>query len=148
MSQTSILFIVIFALVACGNCLSSYPNNEINQNDIYEPRNAELTELEDSNAPSERFLFGTGGDLLGLGSSTGTTSVTIGNAGYLVLGAYILIPLIIGLALLFYLIGGHGMDRHGGYQAPVHDHYGSTGSSYGSLARFVLKKVFPLISSL
>jgi len=53
-----------------------------------------------------------------------------------VLGAYILIPLIIGLALLFYLIGGHSVTggAAGGYAAQ--ESYGATGgSSYGSVAR-------------
>lgn len=81
--------------------------------------------------PDERQFFTS--NALNFGSN-GATSVTIGNAGYVVLGAYILVPLIIGLALLFYLIGGYG-DRggHGGGES-----YGSTGSSYGSYARFVV----------
>lgn len=54
--------------------------------------------------PAERFIFGTG--ILNLGNTAGSTSITIGNAGYIALGAALLVPLIICLALLFYLYGG------------------------------------------
>lgn len=54
--------------------------------------------------PAERFIFGSG--LLNFGNSEGATSITIGNAGYIALGAAVLVPLIICLALLFYLLGG------------------------------------------
>lgn len=88
--------------------------------------------------PSERFFFTS--NALNFGNN-GATSVTIGNAGYVVLGAYILVPLVIGLALLFYLIGGHG-DRGGSY-----DPYGSTGTTYGhsSYSRLVLPFPFSFV---
>lgn len=54
--------------------------------------------------PAERFITGSG--LLSLGNTGGSTSITIGNAGYIALGAALLVPLIICLALLFYLYGG------------------------------------------
>ena len=42
------------------------------------------------------------------GSSNSADTISIGNLSYLTLGALILVPLIIGLALLFYLVGGSG----------------------------------------
>lgn len=54
--------------------------------------------------PAERFISGSG--LLNFGNTQGSTSITIGNAGYIALGAALLVPLIICLALLFYLYGG------------------------------------------
>ena len=60
--------------------------------------------VDDDDAPSQRFIFGTG--VLNFGNTAGATSITIGNAGYIALGAALLVPLIIGLALLFYLYGG------------------------------------------
>lgn len=54
--------------------------------------------------PAERFISGSG--LLNFGNTGGSTSITIGNAGYIALGAAVLVPLIICLALLFYLYGG------------------------------------------
>lgn len=71
----------------------------------------------------ERFLL-TG---LGIGN-TGTTSITIGNAGYIALGAALLVPLIIGLALLFYLYGGPGRDS---YSSGYSGYSGSSSDSYG-----------------
>lgn len=56
--------------------------------------------------PAERLIFGTGTGLLNFGNTNGGTSITIGNAGYIALGAALLVPLIICLALLFYLYGG------------------------------------------
>lgn len=58
----------------------------------------------DDDGPAERFIFGTG--LFNSGGTGSSTSITIGNAGYIALGAALLVPLIIGLALLFYLYGG------------------------------------------
>ena len=58
----------------------------------------------DADDPSQRFIFGTG--VLNFGNTAGATSITIGNAGYIALGAALLVPLITGLALLFYLYGG------------------------------------------
>lgn len=54
--------------------------------------------------PDERLIFGSG--VLNFGGTEGATSITIGNAGYIALGAAVLVPLIICLALLFYLLGG------------------------------------------
>ncbi|XP_042204084.1 uncharacterized protein LOC121853788 isoform X2 [Homarus americanus] len=84
---------------------------------------------------SDRLLFGTGSLALG-GGTGGTYSVTIGNAGYIALGAALLVPLIIGLALLFYLLGGPRDD----YSASG---YGS--GTYGSstYARSVDKSFDP-----
>jgi len=130
MRHGRIILTIIFAIIVGGNCLSNYENNEIDSNSKIESRDTDLGEFRKDD-PSERFIFGTGN----LGT-TGTTSVTIGNAGYLVLGAYILIPLIIGLALLFYLIGGAGQGGHsGGYHAPVESYGHTGGSTYGSYAR-------------
>ncbi|XP_068216898.1 uncharacterized protein [Palaemon carinicauda] len=56
------------------------------------------------------------------GTSNGVT-VTVGNAGFIALGALLLIPLIIGLALLFYLFGGPRGDSSG--------YSGYSASSYG-----------------
>ncbi|KAK3849162.1 hypothetical protein Pcinc_044075 [Petrolisthes cinctipes] len=78
---------------------------------------------------SER-IFGTG--VLTFGGSTGATSITIGNAGYIALGAALLVPLIIGLALLFYLYGGPRDS-----DSASSGSYGSTG--YDTHARSVLK---------
>jgi len=115
--------VVIFAYV--GYAQSASVNNDESRSSINDIENLD---------PSERLFFTS--NALNFGGN-GATSITIGNAGYVVLGAYILIPLIIGLALLFYLLGGQG-DRYGdSYQT---DSYGSTGSSYGSYARFVLIK--------
>lgn len=60
--------------------------------------------LVDDDDPSQRLILGTG--VLNFGNTNGATSITIGNAGYIALGAALLVPLIIGLALLFYLYGG------------------------------------------
>ncbi|XP_045615291.1 uncharacterized protein [Procambarus clarkii] len=62
-----------------------------------------------NNNPQDR-LFGSGN--VGFGGGTGGSySITIGNAGYIALGAALLVPLIIGLALLFYLFGGPRDDQ-------------------------------------
>jgi len=83
--------------------------------------------LEDENTDLEpRIFFGTG--------TGSTTSVTIGNAGYIALGAALLIPLIAGLALLFYLFRG---DDSSGYSS-----YGNTGG-YSSYARSSGQKFNP-----
>lgn len=73
-----------------------------------------------------RFLFGNGGLSLGGGTTGNTGTIVIGNAGYIALGAALLVPLIIGLALLFYLIGGPRDDSSYGY---------SDDSGYSSHAR-------------
>lgn len=121
--EAILLFSLIFLYVNLAECLSD------NSVPVDEPRSS-VNALEDDEG-SERLFFTS--NALNFGNNNAATSVTIGNAGYVVLGAYILVPLIIGLALLFYLIGGQG-DR---YSSGVHDSYGSTGSSYGSYARFV-----------
>lgn len=77
-----------------------------------------------------RILFGTTG-LLTFGNTGNTGTIVIGNAGYIALGAALLVPLIIGLALLFYLYGG---------PTTRDDSYGySSGSSsgYSSHARIL-----------
>ncbi|XP_069943719.1 uncharacterized protein [Cherax quadricarinatus] len=70
----------------------------------------------------ERFLFGSG--ILSLGGTGGSYSITVGNAGYIALGAALLVPLIIGLALLFYLFGGPRDD----FSATSYGSSGGTGS--------------------
>lgn len=87
-------------------------------------------DADDDQVASER-IFGTG--VLTFGGTTGATSITIGNAGYIALGAALLVPLIIGLALLFYLYGGPRDD----YDSSSYGSYGSTG--YDTHARSVLK---------
>lgn len=42
------------------------------------------------------------------GSTNSASTISIGNLSYVTLGALILVPLIIGLALVFYLVGGSG----------------------------------------
>jgi len=84
----------------------------------------EYKELTADDEAEGKFLF-TGALNLG---NTGATSVTIGNAGYIALGAALLVPLIIGLALLFYLYGGPGGDTsssgYSGYSSGSADSYG------------------------
>ena len=120
---------LIFAYVGFVHCATI-------SKDIEESRSS-LNDIEEKLDPSERLFFTS--NALNFGGN-GATSITIGNAGYVLLGAYVLIPLIVGLALLFYLLGGQG-DR-GGYGDYGHDLYGSTGgsSSYGGYARFVKEK--------
>lgn len=79
-------------------------------------------DLADDEAEGRFILTG-----LGIGN-TGTTSITIGNAGYIALGAALLVPLIIGLALLFYLYGGPGRDS---YSSGYSGYSGSSSDSYG-----------------
>ena len=126
MRQQNILcsLTLIFLYVGLALCESSAYVNALDQQEV----RSSVNDIE-SLDPSERFFFTS--NALNFGGN-GATSVTIGNAGYVVLGAYILVPLIIGLALLFYLIGGQGDRGYGGG-----DTYGSTGSSYASYARFV-----------
>ena len=65
----------------------------------------------------DKRIFGTGNPgTFGIGGTTGTGGVTvsIGNLNYIILGAAILVPLIIGLTMIFYVIGG--ADGYGGFR--------------------------------
>lgn len=81
-------------------------------------------QLSDDEEAAERYLFS---GALSLGNTGNVGTITIGNAAYIALGAALLVPLIIGLALLFYLFGG---PRDSGSSS-----YGSSGYGSSSYAR-------------
>ncbi|KAF2365826.1 Protein of unknown function DM4/12 [Trinorchestia longiramus] len=129
--MTGQVFLFFFLLIVYVNLVRSLTDDS----NITEPKIFSVAP-DDIKDPSERFFqsaFQIGTGSTGQASST---SVTIGNAGYVVLGAYLLVPLIIGLALLFYLIGGHG-DPYGGSGGGGYavESYGPSGSTYGNYAR-------------